>query len=83
MYPSFSPVSQPLVSRGEEGEESEGLSRGGMLPKGRSAPAQDGGGVVAAQGRGAQPQTHAQAVSLATISRATMKRPPTYQAGLL
>lgn len=26
-------VSQPLVSRGEEGEESEGLSRGGMPQK--------------------------------------------------
>lgn len=46
-----------------------------MLPQGRPAPAQDGGGVAAIQGRGTQPHAHAQEVSLATVSRATTKAP--------
>lgn len=72
LQPSVLPRPAGLPRR-EKGEER--VSCRGMLPQGRPAPAQDGGGVAAVQGRGTQPYATAQEVSLATVSRATMKDP--------
>lgn len=59
MYLSFSPLSPNHWSLEGRRERRVRVSSAEGCSKRRSAPAQDGGGVAAAQGRGAQPQTHA------------------------